>query len=188
MKLNQAITSVLLFTATAGFAIGQDAPKKKGPASPPAETSVEIGGKKISIKYSAPSVKGRKIFGGSDALQPDNTVWRAGANSATALHTEADLTIGNVNVPVGDYTLYVYLDPKAWQLIVSKQKGQWGINMDGTTTLKESEVVGRIPMTMSKPPAPIETYKMTLASTGGNKGKLTLEWENVVASVDFTAK
>jgi hypothetical protein len=29
---------------------------------------------------------------------------------------------------------------------------------------------------------------MTLASAGGNKGTLTLEWENVVAAVDFTAK
>jgi hypothetical protein len=41
---------------------------------------------------------------------------------------------------------------------------------------------------MSKPAKPIETYKMTLSSTGGGKGKLTLEWENVVASVDFTAR
>jgi hypothetical protein len=163
-------------------------PQKKAPASPPAETSVTIGGKQISIKYSAPSMKGRKIFGGADALQPDNTVWRAGANNATALHTDADLTIGNLQVPKGDYTLYVYLDPKGWQLIVSKQTGQWGINRDGTTTLDESKAIGRTPMTMSKPPAPIETYNMTLASTGGNTGKLTLEWENVVASVNFTAK
>ena len=133
-------------------------------------------------------MKGRKIFGGAGALQPDNTVWRAGANNATALHTDADLTIGKLNVPAGDYTLYVFLDPKGWQLIVSKQTGQWGINMDGSTTLDESKAVGRTPMTMSKPPAPIETYKITLASSGGGKGKLTLEWENVIASVDFTAK
>jgi hypothetical protein len=188
MKLKRAFTSAILIAATTAFASAQDAPKKKAPASPPAETSVDIAGKKISIKYSAPSMKGRKIFGGAGALQPDNTVWRAGANSATALHTDADLTIGKLNVPAGDYTLYVFLDPKGWQLIVSKQTKQWGIKMDGSTTLEESQAVGRTPMTMSKPPAPIELYKMTLASAGGNKGKLTLEWENVIASVDFTAK
>ena len=187
MKFKRTLASVLCITAAAGLAIAQDAPKK-GPASPPATTSVKIGGKEISIKYSAPSMKGRKIFGGTNALQPDNTVWRAGANSATALHTEADLNIGGVNVPAGDYTLYVFLDPKAWQLIVSRQTGQWGIKMDGSTTLDDSKVVGKATMTMSKPPAPVETYKMTLASAGGNKGKLTLEWENVVASVDLTAK
>ena len=96
-------------------------------------------------------MRGRKIFGGSGALQPDNTVWRAGANNATALHTDGDIMIGNLNVPAGDYTLYVYLDPKGWQLIVSKQTGQWGINRDGSTTLDESKAIGRTPMKMSKP-------------------------------------
>jgi hypothetical protein len=43
-------------------------------------------------------------------------------------------------------------------------------------------------MTMSKPPAPIETYKMTLSSAVGNQGKLQLEWENVIASVPLTVK
>jgi hypothetical protein len=41
---------------------------------------------------------------------------------------------------------------------------------------------------MSKPPAPIETYKMTLFSTGASAGKLQLEWDNFIASVPFTVK
>ena len=124
-------------------------------------------------------MKGRKIFGGAGALQPDNSVWRAGANNATALHTDGDITIGNLNVPAGDYTLYVFLDPKGWQLVVSKQTGQWGINRDGSTTLDDSKAIGRTPMKMSKPASLVETYKMTLAGDG-KKGTLTLEWENVV--------
>jgi len=180
MKWTHAFNTALLLAATAAWMHAQ--------SSPPAETAVTIGGKKISIKYSAPSMRGRKIFGGADALQPDNTVWRAGANSATALHTDSNLTIGNVAVPAGDYTLYVFLDPKGWKLIVSTQTKQWGIKRDGSTTLDESQSLGRIPMTMSKPPAPIETYKMTLSSEGGNRGKLQLEWENVIASVNLTAK
>src|SRR6516164_3425611 len=179
MKINRIIPGVAVFAAVAGLAFGQ--------ASPPATTSATIGGKNITIKYSAPSVRGRKIFGGSGALQPDNTVWRAGANNATALHTDGDIMIGNLNVPAGDYTLYVYLDPKGWQLIVSKQTGQWGINRDGSTSLDESKAIGRAPMKMSKPASPVETYKMTLAGEG-KKGTLTLEWENVVASVNITAK
>jgi hypothetical protein len=186
MKQNRLLTTVLAIAASASLALAQ-APKK-APASPPMDTSVTIGGKSITIKYSAPSVKGRKIFGGSDALQPDNTVWRAGANNATALHTDADLKIGNLDVPAGDYTLYVFLDPKAWQLIVSKQTGQWGINRDNSTTLDPAKELGRVPMKMSAPASPVEVYKMTLASAGGNKGTLTLEWENKKASVDFTAK
>ena len=172
------MTSVLTMAVAAGFAAAQ---------SPPAETSASIGGKNITIKYSAPSVRGRKIFGGSDALQPDNTVWRAGANNATALHTDGDIIIGNLNVPAGDYTLYVFLDPKGWQLIVSKQTGQWGIKRDGSTSLEESKAVGRTPMKMSKPASPVETYKMTLAGEG-KKGTLTLEWADVSARVAITAK
>ena len=42
-------------------------------------------------------------------------------------------------------------------------------------------------MKMQKPGALVETYKMTLAGAG-KKGALTLEWENVSASVDIAAK
>jgi hypothetical protein len=44
-------------------------------------------------------MRGRKIFNGADVLQPDNTIWRAGANDATALHTDADLDINGLAVP-----------------------------------------------------------------------------------------
>jgi Protein of unknown function (DUF2911) len=154
------------------------------PASPPAETSVSINGKTITIKYSAPSLRGRTAFGAKGIISkdPHYPVWRAGANSATALHTDADLTIGRLNVPKGDYTLFVNTGSKPWQLIVSKDTGEWGLSYD------ESKDLGRVPMTITTPPSKIETYKMTLSSLGGNRGKLELAWDNVVASVDFTAK
>jgi hypothetical protein len=147
--------------------------------SPPAETSVTIAGKVIRINYSAPSMRGRKIFGG---LEPYGRVWRAGANSATALHTDANLDIGGLAVPKGDYTLFVYLDPNQWQLVVSKETGEWGLDYN------QSRDLGRVKMEMSKPPKPIETYKMTLSSQGANKGKLQLAWENTVADAPITVK
>jgi hypothetical protein len=147
--------------------------------SPPAETSVTIGGKIIRVNYSAPSMHGRKIFGG---LEPYGRVWRAGANEATALHTDANLDIGGLPVPKGDYTLFVYLDPKQWQLVVSKATGEWGLDYD------KSHDLGRVKMDMSKRPKPIETYKMTLSSLGPGKGKLQLAWENTVAEVPIILK
>src|ERR1035437_4266757 len=77
-------------TTALGFAQDQKKAEKKTPTNPPANTSVTINDKTIAIKYSAPSMRGRKIFNGAGALQPDNTIWRAGANEATALHTDAD--------------------------------------------------------------------------------------------------
>jgi hypothetical protein len=182
--MNRALTTILLIAATTAWGLAQDQKKaaKKAPLSPPADTSVTINGKTIAIQYSAPSMRGRKIFNGSDVLQPDNTIWRAGANQATALHTDADLDIGGLAVPRGDYTLFVWLDPKQWKLVINKQTGQFG------TEYNQEQDLGRVPMIMSKPPAPIETYKMTLSSAGGNRGKLQLEWENVIASVPLTVK
>jgi hypothetical protein len=152
--------------------------------SPPAETSVTINGKAISIKYSAPSVRGRKIFGNDGLISKDSTwpVWRAGANAATALHTDADLTIGSLNLPKGDYTLFVLPETGKWQLIVNKQTGQGGLDYD------KSQDLGRVPMKTSNAPSLIEKFYIKLSAAGGNKGTLEMGWENVVASVGFTAK
>ena len=154
------------------------------PLSPAAQTSVTIDGKVLTIKYCAPSVRGRQIFGEGGLVSKDKTypVWRAGANAATALHTDADLVIKGLAVPKGDYTIYALVNATPWQLIINKQTGQWGTVYDAKQDL------GRVPMDMSKPPALIETYKMTLSSAGANSGKLQLEWDNFIASVPFTVK
>jgi hypothetical protein len=154
------------------------------PLSPAAETSVTIAGKALSIKYSAPSVRGRKIFGEGGVVSKDPTypVWRAGANNATAFHTDADLVIKGLAVPKGDYTIYALVNVTPWQLIINKQTGQGG------TTYNQAQDLGRVPMDMSKPPALIETYKMTLSGTGASAGRLQLELENFIASVPFTVK
>jgi hypothetical protein len=174
-----------LILSMAVLAIPSFAQQKKAPASPPASAEVAINGKNISIKYSAPSVRSRQIFGEGGVVSKDANypVWRAGANAATAFHTDADLDLNGLQVPKGDYTLYVLVkDPAKWQLIVNKQTGQWGL------TYSQAQDLGRVPMNMSKPPAPIETLKITLSSEGGNRGKLQMEWDTAIASVPFTVK
>jgi hypothetical protein len=148
--------------------------------SPRAEATVTVGGKVVSVKYSAPSVRGRQIFGagGLLAMDPTYPVWRAGANSATALHVDGEMTLGTLTVPKGDYTLYVSVkDPNAWELILSKETGQWGL------TYNPKMDFGRTKMTMSKPPALVEQLKYTLTPT-----KLELSWENHTASVPIAFK
>jgi hypothetical protein len=154
------------------------------PQSPSAQASVTIGGKAITIKYSAPSLRGRPMFAPGAQISKDPTypAWRTGADDATALHTDADLMIGSLTVPKGDYTIYTLVNTTPWQLIINKQTKQWGTEYD------KSQDLGRVPMTVAKPSAPIETFKITLSGAGGNKGKLQMEWENVIASVPFTVK
>ncbi len=119
MRLVFTYTAALLVMA--GMAFGQ-----------PLTESKTIGGKTIAITYSSPKVNGRvgRLFSKDGRIGQDPTypVWRAGANAATKFHTDADLDVGGLSVPKGDYTLYIDLaDPAKWQLVISKQTGQWGL-------------------------------------------------------------
>jgi len=154
---------------------------KMPPKSPPAKATATVDGKTISIIYSSPRVRGRegKIFdkGGLISHDPHYPVWRAGANAATTLETDADLTIGDLQVPKGKYTLFVDIsDPDQWTLIVNKQTGEWGLAYNASYDL------GKTMMKMSKPPAMVEDLKWSI-DLHGRKGSIRLAWEDHRASV-----
>ena len=181
MKLPFICTS-LLVAATISLAAQQNPP-----ASPAETATATIAGKTVTIHYNSPRVKGREghIFtkDGLISHNPHYPVWRGGANAATTLTTEADLEIGDLTVPKGTYTLFVDIsDPEQWDLIVNKKTGEWGLAYDG------SQDLGKVKMTMSKPPSLVEELKYTIDGRGGNKGKITLAWEYHQASVPITVQ
>lgn len=154
--------------------------QQKPPASPPGEASVKFAdGKTITIKYSRPSMKGRKIYGG---LVQYDQVWRTGANAATSFTTDAALDIGGKPVPAGSYTLYTIPGAVKWTLIVNKQTGQWGTNYD------EAQDLVRIPMQLKQLPEGLETFTISLDKTGAKTAVLKLDWELTSASVNITEK
>ena len=145
--------------------------------SPPAETSALIAGKKIEIKYSSPRVRGRKIMGG---LVPFGQVWRTGADSATTMSTQADLQIGTLKAPKGNYTVYTIPTPAEWTLIISKELGQWG------TDYHQNLDLGRAKMSVKALDRPVENFKIEILPAGGNKGTLVMTWEKTQASIPIT--
>ena len=176
MNFKQVVAAITLVAATASLASAQ---------SPTATATGIINGKTIAVRYSAPSVRGRQIFGTGGLLSRDPTypAWRAGANAATTFTTDTDVMVGSLAVPRGTYTLYAWVqNPDAWDLIISQQTGQWGLSYDPKHDL------GRVKMTMSKPPALVETLKYSIADKGAGSGELRLEWEHRVASVPITVK
>ncbi len=83
------------------------------------------GPSRIAIIYGQPHARGRKIENG---LIPLDTVWRFGANMATSLHTDVDMTIGALRIPHGDYTLFLLNTRTGWELIVNSETNQWGLD------------------------------------------------------------
>ncbi len=156
------------------------AAQQNKPASPPGEATLKFAdGKTVTIQYSRPSMRGRKIFGG---LVPYDEVWRTGANAATSLKTDVNLNIGGANVPAGSYTLYTQPGMSSWKLIINKQTGQWG------TEYSQGQDLDRVNMKVTERPSGLELFTISFDKTGGDSATLKLEWENTIASVDVKEK
>jgi hypothetical protein len=152
--------------------------KSKRP-SPPGTAECTINGKKVTIEYSRPSMKGRKIMGG---LVPYGKVWRTGANEATTLTTETDLDIGGAKVPAGKYTLYTLPSEGTWKLIINKQTGQWGTEYD------EKQDLARVDMKASELAVPVEQFTISLDQDSNSSADLILEWEKTRQTVVIKAQ
>ncbi|HEX7284789.1 MAG TPA: DUF2911 domain-containing protein [Candidatus Angelobacter sp.] len=153
--------------------------KSKRP-SPPGTAEVTLKGKKVTIDYSRPSARGRKVAGG---LIPYDKVWRTGANEATTLKTEVALNIGGVKVPAGTYTIYTLASETApWKLIINKQTGQWG------TEYHQEQDLARVEMKVSQTKQPVEQFTISFDKMGEDAATLVLEWENSRASVSLKAE
>src|ERR1051326_7840902 len=168
---------VLAWTAWA-FAQGAQQDKSKRP-SPPGTAEVTLKGKKITIDYSRPFLKGRHV---GQELVPYGKIWRTGANEATTLTTEIDLNIGGTKVPAGKYTLWTLPAEGTWKLIINKQTGQWGTNYD------ESQDLARVDMQKSALPQPVEQFTISFDKNNENSANLNLDWENIRVSVVVKAQ
>ena len=162
------------------IAAGASARAQQPPASPPGTASVKFDdGRTVTIEYSRPSMRGRQIFGG---LVPYGQVWRTGANAATSLKTDVDLTIGGASVPAGSYTLYTIPNQSGWKLIINKQTGQWGTKYD------QAQDLARVDMKVAKNASPTEQFTISFDKTGANAATLKLDWSDTTASVGVAEK
>src|ERR1700736_2733543 len=169
--------SVCLLLWSASLASAQD---KSSRPSPPAKAECKLpNGKTVSVDYSSPRAKGRKIFG---ALVPYGEIWRAGANEATAFVATGDISVGRKPVPAGKYTIFTVPAEDKWTLVISKKTGEWGTAYPGP-----DNDLARIDMKASKTSAPVENFTIAFDQSG-NGCNLRMEWETTRASVEITPK
>jgi hypothetical protein len=151
------------------------------------EDAALTGPARIAIAYGQPHARGRRIIGG---LLPIDTVWRFGANTATTLHTDLDLTLGGLSVPRGDYSLFLLDSAGAFRLVVNRQTGQWGTDYDTTRDL------GRIPLAARTLAEPEETLTIYLVPESARpaqgyadlRGVLRIKWGTTELSTPWEVR
>ncbi len=148
------------------------------------ESSV-AGPARIAIDYGQPHLRGRNVIG-MPRVVPWDSVWRTGANMATQLTAETDITIGNTFIQRGIYTLFSLPTRNGWKLIVSKQVLQWGTDYDPAQDLARIDLRAR---TLAEP---LESLTFWLIPTIENApsttfphGILRFAWGTTELSTDW---
>lgn len=145
--------------------------------SPPGTATGKVQAATVTINYSSPSVKGRKIWGD---LVPYDKVWRAGANEATIFETDKDIKVEGKTLAAGKYSIYAIPGEKEWTIIFNSATGQWGINRDGSTTEDPAKDVLRVTVKPKKS----ASFNERLAYKVDNNG-FALLWENLEIPVSI---
>ncbi|MBV9304437.1 MAG: DUF2911 domain-containing protein [Acidobacteriaceae bacterium] len=148
--------------------------------SPHETVSVDLDGKKISITYGRPSLKGRHV---GEEVAPYGKVWRLGADEATKISVNANTTISDASVELlpGSYALFAIPGQNKWTMIVNKVADQWG-----AFKYDQSQDLGRFDLNVKQLASPVEQFTIKLDKEGNNTARLTLEWDK--ASVSTTLK
>ncbi|MBS1520476.1 MAG: DUF2911 domain-containing protein [Bacteroidetes bacterium] len=129
--------AIILMTMMLPALLKAQTDKSKRP-SPPATATGKIGDATVTIDYSSPSVKGRKIFGG---LLPYDKLWRAGANEATMFETDKDIVVEGKKLPAGKYSFFATPGEKEWKIFFNSETGQWGDKKDGSANMDPAKTV-----------------------------------------------
>jgi len=176
MRRASPVLSLALFLFAPPLTAQEATPEPRVSISPRAAEEIAVGTGKMRVEYGRPFVKGRKVFGG---LAPWGKVWRTGANAATTLTADVDVTIGGVALPKGTYTLYTLPGEREWLLIVNRQTGQWGTEYDPRLDL------ARIPMKSFARPDHLEAMTISFLPEDAFRGTLRISWEKRTLAVPY---
>ena len=151
-------------------ALSASAQVKMPPASPTFKIKGTVGLTEVSVIYSRPSAKGRKVAG---ELIPYDEVWRTGANASTKLSFTTDVKLEGNLVAAGTYALYTLFTEEEATVILSKNLDWWGaIGYDAT------EDVLRFKVPIKHPSSHYETFTISFSDFTLDGAYLNLKWEH----------
>lgn len=139
--------------------------------SPLGTVKQTVGLTDISITYSRPSMKGRKIFG---SLVAYGEMWRTGANMSTKISFSDGVKIDGKDVPAGEYALYTIPGKDKWTIILHKNTSYAGT---GGKDYKASEDLMRFDVKPAVYPVPVETFTINVSDVTDESCMIELLWE-----------
>jgi hypothetical protein len=140
----------------------------------------------ITIDYSRPGVKGRKIWGelvpygmapGNDYSKGNPIPWRAGANENTTIEFNKDLLIEGQKLPAGKYGIHMIPSEKEWIIIFSKNSAAWG-----SYSYNQDEDALRVTVVPFKAPHQ-EWLVYGFEDLAGSSATAYLHWEKMKAPI-----
>ncbi len=148
--------------------------------SPFSKIEQKVGLTDITIEYSRPGVKGRKIFGD---LEPYGTTWRTGANACTKITFSDDIKFAGQDVKAGTYAVYTKLNSaKQWDVILYSDSSNWGTPREWDDT----KVVATAKVDVHEVPFSVETFTLDINNITNTGGTLDMIWEKSYVAVPFT--
>lgn len=172
--MKKSFLFLFLFVTVSGYC-----QLKHPKTSPVASTTQEIGFTTVTVDYSRPSVRGRKVFGnssdGKKGLVPYGRIWRVGANESTKITTDTDLSVlGNV-LEKGTYALYAFPEEEEWQIVFHSNTEHWG---DGRDNYNADQDVFRVKLKSSTVSLFQESFLISFDNITHNSADIILHWEN----------
>lgn len=153
---------------------------QSGRRSPHESTSATIDGSEMSIVYGRPYTRGRQIFG---ALVPFDSVWCPGADEATMLSTTRALKFRNLEVPAGEYSLWILPTEDTWTLIFNKNAHTFH------TQYRARADLGRVELEKRMLQAPVEQLTFAIEKNpGAPGGRIVMTWATTEVAVPFVVQ
>lgn len=144
--------------------------------SPSQKIEQMVGLTNVTLEYSRPSMKGRKIFGD---LVPYDKMWRTGANANTKITFGNDVKIGGSEVKAGTYAIFTKPGAQSWEVYFYADANNWGTppNWD------ETKVAAKVKAQVQPMPMNVESFTMSLDDVKNDSANLGIMWENVYVGV-----
>ena len=145
----------------------------------PSETHAMVGTNHFTIKYHAPAVRGRVIWGGLVAY---GQVWVTGAHSATSIEFTQDIKIGNNIVKAGKYAFFTIPDKKSWTVILNKN---WEQHLADEYNQKDDVVRFEVKPKKLKEVAERLEYKVNKKGKDKKTAEIEVVWEKLSIAFNF---